>query len=138
MSDCLVISLSKLPRRQHRPLELLQQVQTLRQRGYDDRVIAGKIGVTPEWVSMLGALFDKGEQRLIQAVETGVLPVSMAVEIARVSDGEAQAALARAYSEKKLRGKKLTLVRRLLEQRARGAARHPKSVGSPRSAQGDL
>ncbi|MBV9296601.1 MAG: hypothetical protein JO145_13610 [Acidobacteriaceae bacterium] len=96
----------------------MQSVETLRKRGYDDSTIASKIGVTTEWVGLLGELFDKGEQRLISAVETGLMPIRLAIEIARTSDSEIQSVLTRAYNEKKLRGRKLVKVRRILERRS--------------------
>jgi ParB family chromosome partitioning protein len=43
----------------------------------------------------------------------------MAIEIAKSSDEEVQRALTQAYTEKKLRGKKLVAVRRIIEQRRR-------------------
>ena len=43
-------------RRQHRAIDLMQEVGALRKRGYNDREIAGKIGVTPEYVNMIAGL----------------------------------------------------------------------------------
>ncbi len=118
--DCLVMSLvENCARRQHRAIDLLRDINTLRERGYDDRQIADKIGVTIDYVRMISTLLDQGEERLIQAVETGILPLNMAIEIAKSNDDEVQRALTQAYTEKKLRGKKLVAVRRLLEQRRR-------------------
>ena len=117
--DCMIMSLvENFARRRHRPIELMQAVETLRKRGYDDATIASKIGVTAEWVGLLGELFDKGEQRLISAVEMGLMPIRLAIEIARSSDSEIQSVLTRVYDEKKLRGRKLVKVRRILERRS--------------------
>ncbi|KQO42531.1 plasmid partitioning protein RepB C-terminal domain-containing protein [Methylobacterium sp. Leaf85] len=116
--DCLVMSLvENCARRQHRPADLLQDVGTLRRRGHTDAQIATKIGFTPQWVNMIGGLIERGEERLLTAVETGVLPVSVATEIARTDDAGLQALLAQAYAEKKLSGGKLAKARRLLEAR---------------------
>jgi ParB family chromosome partitioning protein len=118
--DCMVMSLvENFARRRHRPIELMQAVETLRKRGYESSLIASKIGVTAEWVRLVGELFDKGEQRLISTVEMGLLPIGLAIHIARTSDSEIQNVLTRLYNEKKLRGRKLVKVRRILEQRAR-------------------
>jgi ParB family chromosome partitioning protein len=127
--DCMVMSLvENCARRHHRAIELMQDIQTLLKRGYDNRTIGAKIGVTPDWVRLVGDLLEKGEQRLIEAVEMGWLPIRLAMEISTVSDTEVQAVLTRAYAEKKLRGKRLVKVRRLLEQRQRQGRRVP---GSP-------
>lgn len=118
-NDCLVMSLvENCARRQHRAIDLLQEIANLRQRGYSDKVIGGKIGFTPEYVNMIGGLLEKGEERLLSAVEAGILPLSLATEIAKADEEGAQAALMEAYTQKKLRGKKLVTVRRLLEQRS--------------------
>ena len=119
-SDCLVMSLvENCARRQHRAIDLLQDIATLRGRGYDDREIAAKIGVTPDYIRMIGQLLEKGEERLVTAVEAGILPLNMAIEIAKSTDEDVQLALTQAYTEKKLRGKKLVAVRRIIEQRRR-------------------
>lgn len=119
-SDCLVMSLvENCARRQHRAIDLMQEVGTLRKRGYDDRQIAAKIGVSSEYVNMIAGLLERGEERLVSAVETGLIPLNLAIQIARSDDEGAQRALTQAYTEKKLRGKKLVAVRRLLQQRQR-------------------
>src|SRR6201747_3272747 len=62
-SDCLVMSLvENCARRQHRALDLLQDIGTLRGRGYDDHEIAAKIGVSSDYIRMIGTLFEKGEE----------------------------------------------------------------------------
>jgi ParB family chromosome partitioning protein len=119
-ADCLVMSLvENCARRQHRAVDLLQDISTLRGRGYSDREIAPKIGVSVEYIHMIGTLLEKGEERLLTAVEAGILPLNMAIEIARSNDEDVQEALTQAYTQKKLRGKKLVAVRRILEQRRR-------------------
>ena len=119
-SDCLVMSLvENCARRQHRAIDLLQDINTLRGRGYNDREIAAKIGVSSDYIRMIGTLLANGEERLVSAVEAGILPLNMAIEIAKSSDEDVQQALTQAYTEKKLRGKKLVAVRRIIEQRRR-------------------
>jgi ParB family chromosome partitioning protein len=130
-SDCLVMSLvENCARRQHRAIDLLQDISTLRGRGYSDREIAPKIGVSVEYIHMIGMLLEKGEERLLTAVEAGILPLNMAIEIAKSSDEDVQSALTQAYTEKKLRGKKLVAVRKLIEQRRRrGKQMHDSKFG---------
>jgi ParB family transcriptional regulator, chromosome partitioning protein len=130
-SDCLVMSLvENCARRQHRAIDLLQDISTLRGRGYSDREIAPKIGVSVEYIHMIGTLLEKGEERLVTAVEAGILPLNMAIEIAKSSDEDVQQALTQAYTEKKLRGKKLVAVRRIIEQRRRrGKQMHDSRFG---------
>ena len=130
-SDCLVMSLvENCARRHHRAIDLLEDINTLRGRGYNDREIAEKIGVSLDYVRMISTLLAEGEERLVNAVEAGILPLNMAIEIAKSDDADVQRALTQAYSEKKLRGKKLVAVRRLLDQRQRrGKHLHSQSYG---------
>jgi ParB family chromosome partitioning protein len=108
----------------------LQDIGTLRGRGYSDHEIAAKIGVSSDYIRMIGTLFEKGEERLVAAVEAGILPINMAIEIAKSSDEDVQHALTQAYTEKKLRGKKLVAVRRIIEQRRRsGKQMHDSRFG---------
>lgn len=118
--ECLVMSLvENCARRQHRSIDLLQDVATLRERGYNDRQIAEKIGTSAEWVNMMATLIEKGEQRLIEAVDVGTIPISVAIEIARADDESIQQMLAEAYTEGKISGPRLIKMRRLIEQRTR-------------------
>ena len=90
-SDCLVMSLvENCARRQHRAIDLLQDIGTLRGRGYNDHEIAPKIGVSVDYIRMIGTLLEKGEERLVTAVEAGILPLNMAIEIAKSSDEDVQ------------------------------------------------
>jgi len=117
-AECLVMSLvENIARRQHRPIDLMQEIGSLHRRGYNDGEIGRKIGVTGSWVNMIVTLIERGEERLVSAVETGLIPISMAVDIARAQTDEAQNLLIDAYESGKLRGKKLAAVRRLLDQR---------------------
>nr|WP_255434998.1 MULTISPECIES: plasmid partitioning protein RepB C-terminal domain-containing protein [unclassified Paracoccus (in: a-proteobacteria)] len=93
------------------------RIGALRQRGYTDRQIGEKIGVSTEYVSMIAGLLEKGEERLVSAVETGVLPLNLAIQISKTDAKGAQKALMDAYTQNKLRGRKLALVRRLIQQR---------------------
>lgn len=125
--DCLVMSLvENIARRQHRPIDLMREVGSLKERGFNDTQIALKIGVTASWVNMIGGLLQRGEEKLLSAVEMGTIPLSMATTIARSSASEIQDLLSDAY-EQGFRGKKLSTLRRLLEQRANRS----KLVGNP-------
>jgi ParB family chromosome partitioning protein len=118
--DCMVMSLvENLARRQHRAIDLLHDIQGLKQRGYSDTAIARKTGLSITYVRGVNRLIEKSEHRLLRAVESGQIPVSIAVEIAGASDEETQIVLQQAYEKKLLRGKKLIFAKRLIEQRRR-------------------
>ncbi|NPC90429.1 ParB N-terminal domain-containing protein [Gluconacetobacter entanii] len=117
-SECLVMSLvENIARRIPRPIDLMREVGALRSRGYNDMAIGTKIGVGASWVSMVASLLDRGEERLLAAVETGLIPITLAMEISRAETEEAQNLLLDAYETGKLRGKKLAAVRRMLDMR---------------------
>jgi ParB family chromosome partitioning protein len=119
-NDCLVMSLvENIARRQHRPLDIMQEIGNLHDRGYSDTEIAEKIGCTPSWAAMIIVLLSRGEERLVSAVETGLIPLSLAVDIAKAESDEAQNLLMEAHAAGKLKGKKLTAIRKLLDQRIR-------------------
>jgi len=118
--DCMVMSLvENLARRQHRALDLLRDIERLKQRGYRDAEIAEKTGLSPEYVRGVIQLLEKGEHRLLRAVESGHIPLSIAVQIADADDVGIQRALQQAYEQKQLRGRKLLAAKRLIEQRRR-------------------
>lgn len=118
--DCLVMSLvENLARRQHRAIDLLHDIEGLKRRGYAADEIAIKTGLTAEYVRAVIRLFEKGEHRLLRAVESGHIPVSVAIDIADTDDAGVQQALQQAYENKTLRGRKLAAAKRLIEQRRR-------------------
>ena len=119
-SECLVMSLvENIARRTPRPIDVMKEIGALRSRGYSDAEIAEKIGVGASWVNMIASLLERGEERLVAAVETGLIPITLAMEISKAETEEAQNLLLDAYETGKLRGKKLAAVRRLLDMRMR-------------------
>lgn len=106
-------------RRTPRAIETMDQVRVLAKRGYSDAEIASKLGCTTSWVNNVTNLLERGEKRLLAAAEAGHIPLHLAVSISRSSDSEVQQLLLDAYESGALRGRKVTIVRRILEQRAR-------------------
>ena len=92
---------------------------------------------------MIVTLLERGEERLVAAVETGLIPVSLAVDIARAKGDDVQALLMDAYEAGQIKGKKLGKIRRLLDQRLSQKKNVPDSGfgrrgGSRKLTQGDL
>jgi ParB family chromosome partitioning protein len=137
--DSAIMSLvENCARRQHRSIDLLHDIEGLRQRGYEFDEIARKTGLTVEYVRGVSGLIEGGEQRLLRAVEAGQMPVSVAVLIAQAEDSEVQNVLQQAYEEKLLRGQRLLAAKKLIEQRrrrGRGYKTGPRrSEGTPLSS----
>ena len=119
-SECLVMSLvENIARRTPRPIDIMREIGALRARGYSDSAIGEKIGVGASWVNMIASLLERGEERLVAAVDTGLIPITLAMEISKAETEEAQNLLLDAYETGKLRGKKLAAVRRMLDMRMR-------------------
>ncbi len=117
--QALIMSLvENLARRQHRPVDLLQGIEILSRQGYGTAAIAKKTGLNPTYVGEVLNLMEKGEERLLNAVETGTLPMYLAVRIAE-SPEEEQRALQEAYESKALRGNRLLAAQKLMERRRR-------------------
>ena len=68
-------------------------------------------------MSAICVLLENGEHRLLRAVDKGVIPHSIAMEIARAGDADVQAALTEAYENKTLPGNQVVAIRRIIEQR---------------------
>lgn len=106
-----------MARRNQTPLELIREVGALRQRGYSNAEIAQKVGFSPEYVWTINFLLEKGEERLLDAVERGVIPHTIAAEIARANDGDVQKALTEAYESGDLPGDQIVTIRRIVDER---------------------
>ncbi|MEM7620746.1 MAG: plasmid partitioning protein RepB C-terminal domain-containing protein [Pseudomonadota bacterium] len=135
--EALIMSLvENLARRQHRSLDLLHGIEVLQQKGYDAKTIAKKTGLTNHYAKSVLDLLERGEERLLSAVEAGHLPVSVAVSIADSPDDEQQA-LQEAYENNELRGSKLKMAKRLLEvrkQRGKSIRQQKQKCGRSRKA----
>ncbi len=131
--DCLVASLvENCARRQHRAIDLLHDIRGMQERGYTSPDIARKTGLSLEYVHGVARLIEKGEQRLLRSVESGIIPVSVAIEIAEADDQEVQFALSRAYERGLLKGRKLLAAKKLIEIRRRRGKGLASTIGKPR------
>jgi ParB family transcriptional regulator, chromosome partitioning protein len=129
-ADCFVMSLvENLARRLPSSMEFIQEIGSLRER-YSPAQIAAKTGFSQEYIHAIGYLLDHGEERLLMGMERGVIPPSIAMEIARAKDADVQKALAEAYENKSIPGNQVVAIRRIVEQRnLTGKSVH--SVGLP-------
>lgn len=118
--DSAIMSLvENCARRQHRAIDLLHDIDGLKNRGYDYDEIARKTGLTVEYVKGVISLLENGEHRLLRAVEAGQIPVSVALLISQAEDADVQNVLQQAYEERLLRGQRLMAAKKLIEQRRR-------------------
>lgn len=118
--EAFIMSLvENIARRQYRPLEILSSIRLLSDKGYSPTEISAKTALTNVYVSGILKLLEQGEERLLIAVERGVVPLSTALDIVGAGDDDKalQAAMQDAYESGTLRGNKLRLARRIIERR---------------------
>ena len=118
--DAFIMSLAEnIARRGYRPLEILSDIQILRNRGYSAETIIDKTGLSPKYVKDIVFLLDKGEERLIEGVQRGSIPLTTALEIARAKDGDENLGdmLQEAYEKGQLKGRQIIEAKRLIEKR---------------------
>lgn len=116
--QALIMSLvENLARRHQRAQDLLQAIEILKKQGYSIREISEKTGLTDSYVDSVLKLMHQGEERLLAAVESGQIPLTVAIKIAETPDEQIQQVLQESYEAKLLKGKRLIQARRLLEKR---------------------
>jgi ParB family chromosome partitioning protein len=126
--DAFIMSLAEnIARRGYRPLEILADIEVLRKRGYSAEIIIQKTGLSPKYVKDIVFLLDQGEERLIEGVQRGTIPLTTALEIARANenaatsreDGQANLGdlLQEAYENGQLKGRQIIEAKRLIEKR---------------------
>jgi ParB family chromosome partitioning protein len=118
--DVLLMSLvENLARRRHVGLQLLHEIGAMKERGHEYSEIAELTDLDVGYIRGIIRLLNKGEEGLLRAVDSGQIPVSVAITIASSDDEAVQRALADAYENNSLRGKSLLKARRLIETRRR-------------------
>jgi len=118
--DAFIMSLAEnIARRGYRPLEILADIEILCKRGYSAEIIIQKTGLSPKYVKDIVFLLEQGEERLIQGVQRGAIPLTTALEIARAKDGDENLGdmLQEAYENGQLKGRQIIAAKRLLEKR---------------------
>ncbi len=118
--DAFIMSLAEnIARRGYRPLEILADIEVMRKRGYSADAVIRKTGLSPKYVKDIMFLLDQGEDRLIEGVQRGAIPLTTALEIARAKDSDADlgAMLQEAYENGHLKGRQIIAAKRLIEKR---------------------
>jgi len=128
--ECYLMSLvENLARRHHSHLDMLQEINNLSKNGYSRKQISLKTGLTPVYIRDIIILFDKGEERLITAVERNKIPIHIAMKIVSTGDEEIQDALTEAYETNLISAKGLNFVHNFMAHR-KMYGKHIKSNGS--------
>ena len=96
---------------------LYWEVKRLVERGHDSVAIAGKLGIDRGYINGIVRLVERGEAFLIEQVESGKLPITVAIEIASGDDENIQKAMMQGYETGEIRGSKLQAIRMLIKKR---------------------
>lgn len=118
--DALIMSLvENIARKNYQPFELFKNVKKLRDYGYTAEEIAGKTGLGKEYMRQIIKLLDRGEERLLNAVENNKIPLNVAIQIIESPESEIQNVLQDAYEQNIIKGNKIPQIQKLLEIRKR-------------------
>jgi len=118
--DAFIMSLAEnIARKGHRPLEILADIELLLAREYSIDDIIQRTGLSEKYVRDIVFLLEKGEERLIEAVQNGTIPLTTALEIARAKHDDESLGdmLEEAYKTGQLKGHQITDAKRLIEKR---------------------
>ncbi len=117
-SEGLIASLvENIARRRVRAVDQIKTIQWMKEQGNSVEAIARKTGLSEAYLVGIIKLLEKGEDRVLDAVLRGCLPLSIAVTIAGISDEDAQKLLVEAYERKAMKLVSLRAFRKLIEMR---------------------
>jgi ParB family chromosome partitioning protein len=125
--ESLLMSLvENIARRTRTTMEMVRELALLRERGYTQVEIGQKVGMATNHVGEYLFLYDRGEAKLLSAVDTGSISITAALTIARTEDDQLRAALREALQEGKLTAAELQRACKLADvRRAFGKALGP-------------
>jgi ParB family chromosome partitioning protein len=117
-TDGLLASLiENIARRRVRPLDQVKMIQWMKDQGHSHSDIAAKTGLGEEYVKDILNLLRNGEDRLLESVLHGKIPITIAIGISGASDEQSQRLLMETYERKELTQKTLTAFKRIVDQR---------------------
>ncbi|MDI1320058.1 MAG: ParB/RepB/Spo0J family partition protein [bacterium] len=117
-TDSLLASLiENIARRRGRALDRIKTIQWMKDQGHNHIDIAAKTGLGADYVKSILSLLRNGEERLLDAVLHGKIPITIAVGIAGTTDEESQRLLMETYELKEMNQKTLRAFRRIVDLR---------------------
>lgn len=137
-TDSLIASLvENIARRRVRAVDQIRLIQWMHDQGNSLADIARKTGLAEHYLQGILKLLKQGEERVLDAVLHGRLPITIAVSIAGQDDDASQRMLLEAYERKEMKQATLSTFRKLLEQRksfGRGYSRTAPGGGKKRTS----
>lgn len=100
--------------------EQFHRIKEMKTEGHSEKEIAKTLGCTVSWINSISTLLDKGETKLLSIVESGKIPLYLAVQIARSDFHDSQRLIVDAFDEGKIKGRNITKIRDILDSRNEG------------------
>ncbi|MFS9416785.1 MULTISPECIES: ParB/RepB/Spo0J family partition protein [Citrobacter] len=100
--------------------EQFNRIKEMKAEGLTDRQISTVTGFSYGWISSITMLIDKAENKLLAAVESGKIPISLAVEIAKTDYQGAQELFVQAFEKGEIKHKDIIKIRAILDARNEG------------------
>jgi len=100
-------------------MDFARELKRMRDEGCDNKQIAKIACKSEEYVRNIIRLVEQGEERLIHGVETGIFPLSFAVQVASTDDSQIQGVLMDAFAEGLVTTVNFGQARRIIATRAR-------------------
>jgi ParB family chromosome partitioning protein len=117
-TDSLIASLvENIARRRVRAIDQIRLIQWMQEQGNSLEEIARKTGLVQGYVQGILKLLRQGEERVLDAVLHGRLPITIAVSISGLDDEASQRILLEAYERKEMKQATLSRFRKLIDQR---------------------
>jgi ParB family chromosome partitioning protein len=113
----LMSLIENMARRHPSVMEMISEIRRLKDLGNSNLQIAKKLGISDSLVAGYIVLHESGEERILQAILTGRIPLGVGIEIAKTEGLEMQRELLKAYESKQLNQASIRTVKRILEQR---------------------
>jgi ParB family chromosome partitioning protein len=114
---CISSLVENIARRHYSSVELVHKIKYLKDSGYNEQDIAHKTNLDKNYIHGIIKLLENSEIRLIKSVESGIMPLYIALKIITEEDSEVQKALIEAYENGNLGAAKLASIQKLLSQR---------------------
>jgi ParB family chromosome partitioning protein len=127
---CISSLVENIARRHYSSVELVHKIKYLKDNGYSYQDIAHKTNLDKNYIHGIIKLIENSEIRLIKSVESGIMPLYIALKITSEEDSEVQTALIDAYEKGSLSAAKLASIQKLLslrKQYGKGRAKIPRN-----------
>ena len=116
--DRLLMSLvENMARRFPRHGDLILEIRRQFDAGVSQSEIARKLGMPDSTISGYITLSKSGEERLLQAAVRDLIPIGVAMDIARTGDLDSQRELMAAYENKQVNQGSIRVIKRIIDQR---------------------